>query len=138
MFMGLVTSTLNLIQMMSWELSDTMNKIAQNLEYCKDLTAFCALSETPGALDLPGAGIPFESLEFRQPLPPGEVHALFLYFAQRGLFFDRAVDAAGGRVGIGQAFLASRAIFLWMAMDRWAPTLPSTTSGRKLPTPLST
>ena len=51
---------------MSWELSDTMNKIAQNLEYCKDLTAFCALSETPGALDLPGAGIPFESLEFRQ------------------------------------------------------------------------
>ena len=66
MFMGLITSTLNLIQMMSWELSDTMNKIAQNLEYCKDLTAFCALSETPGALDLPGAGIPFESLEFRQ------------------------------------------------------------------------
>ena len=36
------SSTLNLIQMMSWELSDTMNKIAQNLEYCKDLTAFCA------------------------------------------------------------------------------------------------
>ncbi len=66
MFMGLITSTLNLIQMMSWELSDTMNKIAQNLEYCKDLTAFCALSETPGALDLPGGGIPFESLEFRQ------------------------------------------------------------------------
>ena len=60
------SSTLHLIQMMSWELSDTMNKIAQNLEYCKDLTAFCALSETPGALDLPGAGIPFESLEFRQ------------------------------------------------------------------------
>ncbi len=65
MFMGLITSTLNLIQMMSWELSDTMNKIAQNLEYCKDLTTFCALSETPGALDTPGTGIPFESLEFR-------------------------------------------------------------------------
>lgn len=47
------SSTLNLIQMMSWELSDTMNKIAQNLEYCKDLTAFCALSETPGALTCP-------------------------------------------------------------------------------------
>ena len=67
MFMGLITSTLNLIQMMSWELSDTMNQIAQNLEYCKDLTAFCALSETPGALDVPAdsAGITFESLEFR-------------------------------------------------------------------------
>ncbi len=66
MFMGLITSTLNLIQMMSWELSDTMNQIAQNLEYCKDLTAFCALSETPGALDVPGTGDTFESLEFRQ------------------------------------------------------------------------
>ncbi len=67
MFMGLITSTLNLIQMMSWELSDTMNQIAQNLEYCKDLTAFCSLSETPGALDVPAdsAGITFESLEFR-------------------------------------------------------------------------
>ncbi len=67
MFMGLVTSTLNLIQMMSWELSDTMGQIARNLEYCKDLTAFCALSETPGALDLPAdsSEITFESLEFR-------------------------------------------------------------------------
>ena len=66
MFMGLVTSTLNLIQMMSWELSNTMGEIAKNVEYCRDLTAFCALSETKGALDEPqsGAGIVFESLEF--------------------------------------------------------------------------
>lgn len=66
MFMGLVTSTLNLIQMMSWELADTMGQIARNLEYCKDLTAFCALSETQGALELPAdsSEITFESLEF--------------------------------------------------------------------------
>lgn len=67
MFMGLVTSTLNLIQMMSWELSDTMNKIAKNVEYLKDLTAFAALSETEGALDIPEekGKLSFERLEFR-------------------------------------------------------------------------
>ncbi len=66
MFMGLATSTLNLIQMMSWELSGTMGEIAKNVEYCRDLTAFCALSETPGALEEPAdsAGITFEALEF--------------------------------------------------------------------------
>lgn len=67
MFMGLVTSTLNLIQMMSWELSHTMGEIAKNVEYCKDLTAFCALSETPGALEEPADSedIIFENLEFK-------------------------------------------------------------------------
>lgn len=67
MFMGLVTSTLNLIQMMSWELSDTMSRIARNAEYLNDLTAFAALSETKGALDLPcdSAEMEFVSLEFR-------------------------------------------------------------------------
>ncbi len=67
MFMGLVTSTLNLIQMMSWELSHTMEEIAKNVEYCKDLTAFCALSETPGALEEPADSedIIFENLEFK-------------------------------------------------------------------------
>lgn len=66
MFMGLVTTTLNLIQMMSWELSDTMSELAKNLEYLKDLTAFCGLSETKGALELPeeSGKMSFESIEF--------------------------------------------------------------------------
>lgn len=66
MFMGLVTTTLNLIQMMSWELSDTMSELAKNLEYLKDLTAFCGLSETKGALELPedSSKMKFESIEF--------------------------------------------------------------------------
>lgn len=66
MFMGLVTSTLNLIQMMSWELSNTMNEIAKNAEYLKDLTAFAALSEAEGALEPPvdKKGMTLESLKF--------------------------------------------------------------------------
>lgn len=65
MFMALVTSTLNLIQMMSWELSHTMSEIARNTEYLKDLSAFAALPETQGALDPPEESMPFECVEFR-------------------------------------------------------------------------
>lgn len=65
MFMALVTSTLNLIQMMSWELSNTMSEIARNTEYLKDLTAFAGLPETEGALDLPKESMTFDSVEFR-------------------------------------------------------------------------
>lgn len=64
MFMALVTSTLNLVQMMSWELSNTMKEIAGNMEYLKDLTAFASLPETEGALELPKRGLDFESVEF--------------------------------------------------------------------------
>ena len=66
MFMGLVTTTLGLIQMMSWNLSYTMSELANNREYLKDLTTFCALSETEGALDLPSkSSLTFESIEFK-------------------------------------------------------------------------
>ncbi len=67
MFMGLVTATLSLIQMMSWNLSDIMKNIAVNLEYLKDLTRFCALSETRDALTPPDPRkeAVFEGLEFR-------------------------------------------------------------------------
>mgnify|MGYP000951245753 FL=1 len=66
MFMGLVTTTLGLIQMMSWNLSYTMSELANNREYLKDLTTFCALTETEGALDLPSKNtLTFESIEFK-------------------------------------------------------------------------
>lgn len=66
MFMGLVTSTLSLVQMMSWNLSEIMKNIAVNLEYLKDLTRFCALSETKDALALPQwEETAFEEMEFR-------------------------------------------------------------------------
>lgn len=67
MFMALVTSTLGLVQMMSWQLSWTMQELAKNREYLKDLTAFCALSETAGATDVPSPSnsIVFESIEFK-------------------------------------------------------------------------
>lgn len=92
MFMGLVTATLNLIQMMSWELADTMNGIARNVEYLKDLTAFAALSETKGALELPADGdtAVFESLEFR--------HVSFRYpGAQEDILKDFNLRLEGGK-----------------------------------------
>lgn len=66
MFMGLVTATLSLIQMMSWNLSWITSELAKNREYLKDLTAFMNLSEQEGALDLPEKTVPlhFDSIEF--------------------------------------------------------------------------
>ncbi|NLK73748.1 MAG: ABC transporter ATP-binding protein [Clostridiales bacterium] len=66
MFMGLVTATLNLVQMMSWQLSWTTSQLANNQEYLKDLTAFMALSEQEGALDLPEKEdkVSFNNIEF--------------------------------------------------------------------------
>ena len=66
MFMGLVTATLRLVQMMSWNLSYYVKEMAFYQERLKDLTAFCALEETEGALDLPAdPPLSFESIEFR-------------------------------------------------------------------------
>ena len=65
MFMGLVTNTLNLIQMMSWQLAWTMSELAKNREYLKDLSTFGDLDETEGALELPSEErIPFETIDF--------------------------------------------------------------------------
>ncbi|MHC1695225.1 MAG: ABC transporter ATP-binding protein [Eubacteriales bacterium] len=66
MFIGLVGATFSLVQMVSWELAYITSEIANNKEYLKDLSAFSALSEQSGALDLPEkGGMDFERLEFR-------------------------------------------------------------------------
>jgi ATP-binding cassette subfamily B protein len=68
MFIGLVTATFNLVQMMSWDLSYISKEIANNREYLKDLTTFSELSETKDALALPDGEIQkaeFSSIEFR-------------------------------------------------------------------------
>ena len=66
MFISIATSVISLIQMMSWELSNTMSGLARSREYLKDLSSFMALSETEGTLVLPEAdGETVESIEFR-------------------------------------------------------------------------
>ncbi|PNT90932.1 ABC transporter ATP-binding protein [Clostridium thermosuccinogenes] len=68
MFMGLVTATYDLVQMMSWELSFLTREMANNREYLKDLTEFSKLSEAKDALTLPDDKIQraeFRSIEFR-------------------------------------------------------------------------
>lgn len=67
MFISLVTATLNLVQMMSWELSWTMQQLVKCREFLNDLTAFSNLTETPGTEDMPApkGSVLFESLEFK-------------------------------------------------------------------------
>lgn len=65
-FMGLSTATFDLVQTMTWKLNYNLSLLAQHREYLKDLTAFCALSEQEGVLELPAEPAPvFETLEFR-------------------------------------------------------------------------
>lgn len=67
MFMGLVNATLNLVQMMSWQLANVTSELANGIEYLKDLSQFAALSEQAGATDLPAdmSGFDFKSIEFK-------------------------------------------------------------------------
>lgn len=57
MFMGLVAASIDLVEMMSKQLTAVARELARNREYLKDLSQFSRLSETEGALDLPDGEI---------------------------------------------------------------------------------
>lgn len=67
MFMGLVTATFNLVQMMSWQLASTTSDLANSREYLKDLSTFSKLSEQKDAIRLPEKmnGFVLKSIEFK-------------------------------------------------------------------------
>jgi len=66
LFMGLVTASFNLVQMMSWTLANTMKQLSGQKEYLKDLTAVMGLKTIPDALEaaenMPGFSL--ESIKF--------------------------------------------------------------------------
>lgn len=65
-YIGFITATLNMVQMVSFDLSYVTSEIANAREYFRDLSCFSKLSEEEGALDLPcSSSIQFESLEFK-------------------------------------------------------------------------
>lgn len=55
MFMGLINALFGLVQNMSWQLSWVTQELAKAREYWKDLTAFAAMEDAPGAVELPAA-----------------------------------------------------------------------------------
>lgn len=66
LFMSLVNACVNLTTNMSWGLAWQLSQLAKNREYLKDLTNFCALKETEGALEPRAIEMPiFERIEFR-------------------------------------------------------------------------
>ena len=52
MFMGFVTATFGLAQLISWDLAYITSELANNREYLRDLSLFAQLSETMGASDV--------------------------------------------------------------------------------------
>jgi ATP-binding cassette subfamily B protein len=66
MFIGIVSAVFGMIQQLGWQFSSSLEQISRVGEYMRDLTAFWALGEAPGALDPPDAEAPpFKTLEFR-------------------------------------------------------------------------
>jgi ATP-binding cassette, subfamily B, bacterial len=66
LFISLVSAVFALVQTMSWGLTYSVDQLARNAEYMRDLTRFAALEEAPGAVDAPSAvSLGFESLELR-------------------------------------------------------------------------
>lgn len=65
LFMSLVNAVFGIVQMMSWELTGNVDRLAKQREYLKDVTEFFALEESKDAI-VAKADIPpvFESLEF--------------------------------------------------------------------------
>ena len=66
MFISLVNAVFGLTGMMSWQLTNLVDRLAKHHEYLKDLTAFAALEESDSKLEVPIRPVPrFESLEFK-------------------------------------------------------------------------
>jgi ABC-type bacteriocin/lantibiotic exporter with double-glycine peptidase domain len=66
MFIGFVTASFGLAQMMSWELTNITSELANKREYLRDLSTFGQLSETSGTADLPAVHVSEPTcIEFR-------------------------------------------------------------------------
>ncbi len=67
LFIALTTAVLNLVQTMSWELSEAMFSLAASAEYSRELYRFFSMAEKSGAADAPGKrdGLCIETIEFR-------------------------------------------------------------------------
>lgn len=65
LFMSLIGSIFNLIEVMSFSFTGVIRKNVQNREYIKELKEFFELSEEAGATDLPEKPLEFDTLEFQ-------------------------------------------------------------------------
>lgn len=73
LFMGLVTASFSLVQMMSWTLANTMKQLSRQKEYLKDLTAVMGMETMSDVLEDAGdvPEFPLESIKF--------IHVSFCY-----------------------------------------------------------
>lgn len=66
-FIALITAALELVQVMSWQLSGTINRLADNKKFIEDLTNFMTLKEEEDVLGAPeyDSITPLNSIEFK-------------------------------------------------------------------------
>lgn len=66
MFIGLIVGVTGLSSRLAWGVNWLVQDLSRKREYLKDLTEFLALSEVPGATDMPADSISFQKIEFNQ------------------------------------------------------------------------
>lgn len=65
MFISLITSLNQMVQMMSWQLTRQLDALAQNREFLRDLKDFAQLQVNPSIISLPICPVPnFKKIEF--------------------------------------------------------------------------
>jgi len=65
MYISLVNGVFNLVENVSWNLTNLFRAHIENLEYLKDFSIFASLEEQEGAQDLPTKGMLVREIEFK-------------------------------------------------------------------------
>lgn len=118
MYIGIINAVFAMILHLGWGLSDSLEGIARETEYMKDLTAFLELDEFENALCEPDAEpLAFQSLEFRNvrfKYPSGEAVILdgLSFKLEAGLHY-----AFVGRNGTGKTTITKLLTGLYSEYD---------------------
>lgn len=107
LLIALTTAIINLVQSMSWQLSDTMFALAQSKEFCNDFTAFMAMEEKEGADELPVerhqmrvASIEFRDVSFSYPGTGKSILNHCSFKLERGMNYALVGENGAGKTTI--------------------------------------
>lgn len=107
LFIALTTAIINLVQSMSWQLSDSMFALAQSKEFCKDITDFMAMEEKEGAGELPLErgrmridSIEFKDVNFGYPGTEKEILKHCSFILERGMNYAFVGENGAGKTTV--------------------------------------
>lgn len=93
LFISIVNELLNLVPMMSWQLSYYIKELTKNREYLKDLRAFSELEEQEGAAEVPSSEkfivetVEFQEVSFKYPGTENYILNKLSFKLEKGLHY---------------------------------------------------